>query len=265
MKLNFYYEMTLTFDFPIKEQFFSLKIEPISDTSQRLYSYEKQILPCDYTCRELDWCGNVKYSGSSIAPHDFFGFVSTGTVFTTSNPVKSIGDIAVYRYPSWYTHISDSMVSFLNSIVVEHFNETLDTLQKATIVMDSLHKYLRYQPLTTSICTTASESFNLGVGVCQDYSHIFISLLRYLNVPTRYVSGLMYEDGTVRYGATHAWVEVYHDGYWFGYDPTNDCFINEGYIALAKGRDYNDCSVDRGLFKGNTLQQQYISISIKEV
>lgn len=257
--------MTLTFDFPITEHYFSLRIEPISDNSQRLYSYEKQIIPCDYVCRAIDWCGNVKYSGSSITPHDFFGFVSNGTMFTNGSPVKSSGDIAIYKYQSYYTQISNSMISFLNSIIVESFNDILDTIQKATIVMNALHKYLNYQPMKTSIYTTALESFNLGMGVCQDYAHIFISLLRYLNIPARYVSGLMYEDGTVRYGATHAWVEVYHNGYWFGYDPTNDCFINEGYIALAKGRDYNDCSVDRGLFKGNALQQQYINISIKEV
>lgn len=263
MKLHFDYEMTLTFDFPIKDHYFLLHIEPITDTSQKLYSYECNILPCNYYCRQMDWCGNPYYSGSSVNPHDYFGFAVSGTVFTSDALVKASDSILMYKYPSLYTDINPPMIDFLNNITI-NFPEHFTNLQKADIIMDSLYKYLIYQPLSTSINTKASESFNLKTGVCQDYSHIFISLLRYLSIPTRYVSGLMYENGTVRYGATHAWVEVYYDGYWYGYDPTNDCRINQGYIALAKGRDYQDCSVDRGIFKGNTLQYQYINISIDE-
>ena len=263
MKLHFDYEMTLTFDFPIREHFFSLNIEPITDTSQRLYAYQCEILPCDYYCRQLDWCGNFNYTGSSINEHDYFGFVVSGTVFTSDALVKASDSILIYKYPSRYSDISSQMVEFINNMTILS-NSKINDLEKADIIMDNLYQYLTYQPLSTSIYTTASESFDLKVGVCQDYSHIFISMLRYLNIPARYVSGLMYENGTVCYGATHAWVEVYYNGYWFGYDPTNNCKINQGYIAFVKGRDYQDCSVDRGVFKGNAIQQQYINISIKE-
>jgi hypothetical protein len=75
----------------------------------------------------------------------------------------------------------------------------------------------------------------------------------------------MYENQEVRYGATHAWAEVYHDGYWYGYDPTNDCRTNQGYIAFAKGRDYKDCYIDKGIFKGSAYQNQCVNISIEEV
>lgn len=262
MKLHFYYEMTLTFDSPIKQHHFSLHIKPINDNSQRLYSYQCEILPCDYYNYQNDWCGNINYYGSSIEEHDYFGFVVSGTVFTSDALVKASDSILVYKYPSKYTDINTSMVDFLSAM---NLNGNLTNLEIANIIMDSLHRYLIYTPMSTSIDTKATESFNLKSGVCQDYAHIFISLLRWLHIPTRYVSGLMYEDGTVRYGATHAWVEVYQNGYWFGLDPTNNCKINQGYIALAKGRDYQDCYVDKGIFKGYTTQHQYINISIKEV
>lgn len=265
MKLYFSYEMTLTFDSPIKEHYFSLHIEPINIASQRLYAYECNILPCNYYCRELDWCGNAKYTGSSLNEHDYFGFVVSGTIFTSDALVKASDSVLIYKYPSLYTDMDLSMVNFLNHIIVDSFKPNMTNLEKADIIMDRLHQYLTYQSMSTSINTKASESFNLKVGVCQDYSHIFISLLRWIHIPSRYVSGLMYENGKVCYGATHAWVEVYQDGFWFGYDPTNDCKVNQGYIALAKGRDYQDCSIDRGIFKGNTTQYQYINISIKEV
>lgn len=261
MKLHFSYEMTLTFNSPISEHYFSLHIEPISDTSQRLYSYEVDIIPCNYYTRQLDWCKNVCYVGNSINPHDYFGFVVSGTMFTSDAYIQASDDVLIYKYPSYYTAVSPQMVEFLSKLSIE---ESFSNLQKADIVMDGLHRYLTYQPMSTSIHTTAMESFNLRCGVCQDYSHIFIALLRFLHVPIRYVSGLMYEGKDTCCNTTHAWTEVYQNGYWFGYDPTNDCKTNQGYVAFVKGRDYQDCSVDRGIFKGNTIQSQYIRISIKE-
>lgn len=260
MKLNFFYEMTLMFDNLITDHYFSLHIEPVRDNSQKLYSYEYQILPCEYSIREVDWCGNIQYTGSSVALHDYFGFVSSGVVFTSDDLVKATDDITIYKYPSHYADINQDMVEFLNSINLDN----LSNLQKAYKIMEILHGYLTYQSMSTSIHTKATDSFNQKMGVCQDYSHIFISLLRWLKIPVRYVSGLMYENGMARYNSTHAWVEVYQDGYWYGLDPTNNCKINQGYISFAKGRDYQDCSVDKGIFKGYTTQTQYINISITE-
>ncbi len=263
MKLSFKYQMSLTFDFPIKEHYFSLNVEPINDDSQRLYSYECEILPCDYYHRQLDWCGNYNYSGSSLEEHNSFGFSVSGTVFTSDTLVKASNDISVYKYPSNYTGMSSEMVGFLDGIS-KLFNHGYDNLQKADLLMEHLHKYLTYTPMSTTIYTKAHESFSFKVGVCQDYSHIFIAMLRHLRIPSRYVSGLMYENHEVRYGATHAWVEVYQDGFWYGYDPTNCCHTNQGYVAFVKGRDYQDCYIDKGIFKGNASQQQCVEISIKE-
>ncbi|MGN1411135.1 MAG: transglutaminase family protein [Oscillospiraceae bacterium] len=258
MKLNFNYEMTLMFDNPIKDHYFSLHIEPICDSSQKLYSYQYDVIPCEYCSREVDWCGNAQYVGSSISQHDFFGFVSSGVVFTSDNLIKSTQDVAIYKYPSYYADINSDMVQFLNAMDLNHLND----LEKSNVIMHRLHQYLTYQSMSTSISTKATDSFMQKTGVCQDYSHIFISLLRWLKIPSRYVSGLMYENGLVKYNSTHAWVEVYYNGFWYGLDPTNDCEINQGYISFAKGRDYQDCSVDKGVFKGYTVQNQYISISI---
>lgn len=260
MKLKFNYETSLRFNTPINNHYFSLHIEPCIDTYQQLYSYKYCITPCDYVVREIDWCGNAKYIGSSISEHSNFKFVSSGIVFTSNNLVKSKEDVTIYKYSSTYTDISTSMIEFLNSLTLS----SLNILEKSTLIMHSLHKYLNYKSMSTSIYTKASESFEFQTGVCQDYSHIFIALLRWLKIPVRYVSGLMYEDGIVCYGSTHAWVEVYYNGFWYGFDPTNNCRTNQGYIAFAKGRDYQDCSMDRGIFKGYTIQYQNIDISITE-
>lgn len=118
---------------------------------------------------------------------------------------------------------------------------------------------MSYQPGITNVHTNAEEAFVLGQGVCQDYAHIYLSLLRLDGIAARYVVGMMMGEG-----ASHAWVEVNCKGYWYGFDPTNDLLVNEGYIKISHGRDYADCIVNRGIFRGKAQQEQKIAVSVKE-
>ena len=112
----------------------------------------------------------------------------------------------------------------------------------------------------TDIETTAAEALRLGKGVCQDYAHIMTAVMRYMKIPARYVNGLMIGEGF-----THAWVEVYVNGGWYGFDPTNDLHIDEYYIKFAHGRDYGDCTVDKGRFLGNASQKLNIFVNVEDI
>ena len=125
--------------------------------------------------------------------------------------------------------------------------------------MHSLHERLQYVPGSTGVRTTAAEAWQKRTGVCQDYAHILIALCRLDGIPARYAAGLMLGEG-----ASHAWTEVYTDGRWTGLDPTNDCMVTDDYIRIACGRDYGDCAVDRGIFRGNALQTQNVYVKVEE-
>ena len=99
----------------------------------------------------------------------------------------------------------------------------------------------------------------LKKGVCQDYAHILIALLRMMRIPARYVVGMMIGEGF-----SHAWVEMEADGRWYGLDPTNDVLVGENYIKISHGRDYNDCIVNKGVFTGMASQKQDISVIVCE-
>ena len=75
----------------------------------------------------------------------------------------------------------------------------------------------------------------------------------------RYVAGMMLGEG-----ASHAWVEVLHDGIWTGYDPTNDLIVSDGHIKLSHGRDAWDCAINRGIFLGSANQTTEISVIVAE-
>ena len=110
---------------------------------------------------------------------------------------------------------------------------------------------LSYESGVTDVGTTAEQAVALGRGVCQDYAHVMIALLRMAGIPARYVTGMMQGEGE-----SHAWVEANCLGYWYGIDPTNNVLVNENYIKFAHGRDYGDCMISRGIFTNPYAEQK---------
>ena len=95
--------------------------------------------------------------------------------------------------------------------------------------------------------------------MCQDYAHIMLSLLRMEGIPARYVVGMMTGEGS-----SHAWVEALCNGYWYGFDPTNNKLVNADYIRVSCGRDSADCSVIRGNFYGCVTQRQNEKVVVEK-
>ena len=112
----------------------------------------------------------------------------------------------------------------------------------------AIYEMMEYQPLVTTTNTRASEVLVNPRGVCQDYSHLMLGILRHHRIPCRYVSGYL-NQGQQFMGSTqlHAWVEVFIPELdWVGFDPTNNLFTDQHHIKVADGLDYTDCSPLKG-------------------
>lgn len=112
---------------------------------------------------------------------------------------------------------------------------------------------LTYQFGITGYSTPAAMALHLGRGVCQDYAHILLAVLRLLNVPARYVSGHLIGEG-----APHAWVEAFverPDGHVevVGFDPTHARRTRLDYLTVAAGRDFADVSPTSGMYSGPAI------------
>lgn len=117
----------------------------------------------------------------------------------------------------------------------------------------------------TTVETTIDEILDHKQGVCQDFAHLLLQILRTMEIPCRYVSGYVCpnKSGMRGEGATHAWVEAWlPDAGWMGIDPTNNAWVGNHHVKLAVGRNFEDCSVVKGTFKGVALQDLYVFVSV---
>ena len=128
-----------------------------------------------------------------------------------------------------------------------------------------VYKNFTYTKGITNIETTIDELLEIKKGVCQDFAHILLQLLRTAGIPSRYVSGYVCpnETGLRGGGATHAWVEFYTPKQgWLGLDPTNNIWTMDNHVKLSVGRHFEDCTLVKGTFKGISKQTLSVSVSI---
>jgi transglutaminase-like putative cysteine protease len=153
----------------------------------------------------------------------------------------------------------------LKEVADAGFYKTVSVFTAVQQLNEYVYKNFQYIKGITSVSTTLDEIWQLKAGVCQDFAHILLSMLRLLCIPARYVSGYVCpHDHTLRgEGATHAWVEAYIPYYgWLGLDPTNNCVVNDLHVRLAIGRNFSDVSPVRGTYKGTAKQTLEVGVSV---
>jgi transglutaminase-like putative cysteine protease len=129
-----------------------------------------------------------------------------------------------------------------------------------------------FDPAATNISTPLTEVLERKRGVCQDFTHVFLSCVRQHGLAAAYVSGYLLTEpppGQPRLrgaDAMHAWVSVHIPEIgWVDYDPTNSCFPGAGHIVVARGRDYTDVSPTRGVFTGSYSPILKVAVTVEPV
>lgn len=258
--LHFNYTMKIQFDSPIREHRFTLKCTPVSNDRQTITNFNIDVFPKEFLGTDMDAFGNSCIYGYSEHKHNYFSIHIEGDARTGLLEYEKAGDeydIGLYKYQTDYTRPGTKLKQFFE----DHFIKLngMSNLDKAITFMQCLYDNFQYVSGVTDIYTTAEEALELGKGVCQDYSHIMISLCRMANIPARYVVGMLIGEGL-----SHAWVEIFHQGKWIALDPTNNLIVNDEHIKISNGRDYKDCTINQGIFTGQANQIQEISVSVTE-
>lgn len=255
--LSFHYHLKINMDTPVEGHHFTLRCLPVSDARQQILQLQYDVSPEDYlSCGRDQWdnallCGCCRGEHSSFEAN-VYGLAEAG--LSAGTPGKAFEKERIFCFATPLTKTDDALRGFAESLDIRS-----GASEEAVPAMHAIHDALIYEPGTTTVQTTAAEAFSLGRGVCQDYAHIMLAVLREKGIPARYVAGMLLGEGS-----SHAWVEVLHEGIWTGYDPTNCLVVTDQHIKMSHGRDAQDCTINRGIFHGSALQDTEISVIVTE-
>ncbi|WP_173918477.1 transglutaminase family protein [Halobacillus sp. Marseille-Q1614] len=256
-----------------------IRLKPRNDECQRLLSYRTEVTPVSTTKEHTDIWGNHVESFFIAHKHNELIVKTNSVVSIQKSPLiymlkytdqmRRIFNSQLFN--DHYLHyINESPYTFLykeqvDEIVQAVGGEVGDPLQFALDLMGYLNGSIAYDGTATHVGTKAFESWPLKAGVCQDYAHVMLGVLRAKGIPARYVSGYLYvgeDSALVGDAATHAWVEVMVPGIgWLGLDPTNNVEALENHIRIGTGRDYADVSPLQGVYRGGG-QKSDVKVSV---
>lgn len=254
-----------------------LMLYPIIDGQQSVSKHELKISNDPAVEVFTDYFGNRVGVFSIVRPHN--ELTITSVIDVSISAVESPPDTTPPSAQWEELERSDTMVPFLDFLQAETFtaeeemrsflasviDRSKTPFTNAQILSEFVFKNFEYKKGVTNVETKVDDILKLKAGVCQDFAHLLILMLRINGIPARYVSGYICpKNHELRgEGATHAWVETYVPQYgWIGLDPTNNCIVSDRHVRLAIGRSFSDCTPVKGTYKGSSEHTLEVSVSI---
>ena len=247
---------------PVTASFNEARLTPRSDSRQNVILNRVETVPATRSYRYVDYWGTAVTAFDLHAPHTELEVTSSSVVETDTGEVPEEkvswddldSEAVIDRFdevlsPTHYTPASKRIARVGQKIAKEH-----DPFEAVVAASNWVHSELKYVPGTTGVHSSGLDALREGKGVCQDFAHLTLILLRGMGIPTRYVSGYLHPKpkaavGDTIDGQSHAWIQAWTGGWW-NYDPTNDTEINEQYVSVGVGRDYSDVSPLKGIYSG---------------
>ena len=271
-----YHTTTYEYDRLVKESVNEIKIYPYQCNEQEVLQHDIVITGNPEIQTFYDYWGNKTGVFNLLPSHRELSIGSKLLVRTTAPSQSQINFNSGFNELKKEVSSDLKMVELttsekirsqqdINTIVqnisVDHASVAA-TVQNCCNYIFTEFKYIKG---ITNVETTIDEILEHRSGVCQDFVHLMLQILRTMQIPGRYVSGYICpnKNGMRGEGATHAWVEAWIPGHgWAGIDPTNNVWVTNNHVKLAVGRNFSDCSPVKGTFKGPAVQKLYVYVSI---
>jgi transglutaminase-like putative cysteine protease len=271
MLLGIQHRTELTYGDRVSESVMELRVMPRSDKNQTLRAFSLKVGPEAPVFSHRDWMDNQAHHFTIVSFHDRVVIVAGATVETHPKLLELSRSTDALPLADLNPRFQD-FLGFLGPVQRDprlvQFAEQAGLFQctraaeAVLLVMTRLRERLVYKKGVTSSATTVSDVLDLGQGVCQDFSHIGLALLRMVGIPARYVSGYLYRDAP-RELETHAWCEAYVPSMgWVGLDPTHGELASESHVAVAVGRSYADVPPNRGVYRGDAEERIAVKVMI---
>jgi transglutaminase-like putative cysteine protease len=256
------------YDAPVTDNLNALRVRPATTSSQRCDEFTVRIEPEARVGRHSDYFGTEVLEFGIVRAHTRLSIDVRARVVTAEPPEPPDGDWAALETEAY----AEAAGEYLLPALDEPHNDTLDELRAAArqdtplqtlrVLCDLIPDRYEYRAGVTYVGSTVEEFLRVGAGVCQDYVHLALILLRRNGIAARYVSGYLWAapadegDDSVEV-ETHAWLEALLPGLdgrgepvWVGADPTNRRLAGERHVKIGHGRHYADVPPVRGVYQG---------------
>lgn len=274
MRIEIEHELRFEYDDFIHESFMELRVEPLSDVRQTLRSFYLAVGPPTQVSRYTDWNGNFVHHFGITDYHDRIEVLARSIVATEPSPLS----LAELREPPGEAPGLGPLTDFLAFGGPVERTRDLERLaagipagpgapvgEQIASIGHELKERFAYRTGVTDYRSSTRHILEEGAGVCQDFAHLMLGLLRLRGIPSRYVNGYLHvERGGDEPSQSHAWIESHAPGHgWLGFDPTHDCIPDERYVVVARGRHYDDVPPNHGIYRGNARESLHAAVTTR--
>ncbi|HKE51365.1 MAG TPA: transglutaminase family protein [Actinomycetes bacterium] len=259
---------------PVRASYNEARLTPPSVDGQRTLTAALSITPAVRPLRYVDYWGTTVDAFEIHVPHTELVVLATSLVETAgARPVPAGVDWAELADPAVQDRFAELLAESTYVPVEPELAEIGRAMRaEATPAEAGLraaawtNETLQYERGATDVRTSSAEARTAGKGVCQDFAHVTLALLRAIGLPARYVSGYLHptvdaEIGATTAGQSHAWVEFWA-GDWIAVDPTSLAEVGNRHVMVARGRDYADVRPLSGIYSGPAAERLGVTVDV---
>ena len=267
------------YEAPVHASYNEARISPLDTPSQFTLEHRVEVQPAANLFRYRDYWGSRVHAFDLHHEHTELQIVGTSLVETAERTPSLDTSVtwAAIDAPGmidrFFEYLGATDVTEPDDAILEvaaGLRETCATPADALVQLGEwLRGHVTYESGSTNVFTTAAEVLRNGRGVCQDYVHLGLAVLRAAGIPARYASGYLYpalggEVGVTFAGESHAWLDAWV-GDWHPLDPTSGASVAERHVLVARGRDYTDVTPLKGVFHGGPGRSLDVTVELTRV
>lgn len=268
------------YDAPVTDQHNTVRVKPAATPTQRVDDFRLAVEPSARLHSHIDYFGTEVIDFNVHGEHDRLEIDATALVSTDAPPLPRETRWEALEGPTY----RDAAGEFILSTGDEPSNGAIHSLCDAVrrgsplatlrSVCETIPDRFEYKQGVTYVDSTVDDLLETGAGVCQDFVHLSLILLRTQGIGARYVSGYLFAAGGEGDDSAevdmHAWVEALlpdgNGGFaWTAADPTNRALADEQYVKVGHGRFYGDVAPIRGIFRGTAQAQMDAGVVMTRV
>ncbi|HUI57847.1 MAG TPA: transglutaminase family protein [Bryobacteraceae bacterium] len=278
------------YDGPVSESYNEVRLRPMHDEKQSCLSFRLVTAPNSHVTAYHDSFGNWVHQFNIFQEHHRLTVQSESVVLAHEGPVNGAAPMTLKEFDARGRELCEEHFDFIAATTYVPHLPGLEELilaagqaSQGTVLgfvqaaSDLIHQRFRYVKGATHVHSSVEDSLSRSAGVCQDFAHLLLGVVRMRGLPARYVSGYLVPQShnggaagnleeVVGGQASHAWADVFVPGAgWLGFDPTLGKAVGLRHVRVAHGRDYGDVPPVRGVYKGHAGQRLSVDVRVRPV